>query len=89
MGVVALLGFAISMNIAVEMLIYAQGRPESGWRPMGFAAAANAVIAMPLILLLGVRGAILGNATTSLMAAVLVLRAFSNDRVAATHGRGQ
>ena len=85
MDAIAILGFGVSVNVAAEMLIVAQGNPELGWRPMGWAAAANALIGAPLIAAMGVRGALLGNAATSLMAAGLLLRAAASSRSARLH----
>ena len=69
----AVLGFAISLNIFCVMLISATERPHLGWKPMGFAVLANGFIGVPLVIKYGVIGAFVGNATTSMIAAILIL----------------
>jgi O-antigen/teichoic acid export membrane protein len=72
--ILAILGFAISLNIFCEIIIAAIKKPELGWKPMRLAALANGVIGIPLVLKFGVVGAFAGNAFTSLIAAILILR---------------
>ena len=71
----AILGFAISLNIFCVMIISATERPELGWRPMGFAVLANGIIGVPLVMKFGVVGAFTGNALTSMIAAIMILKA--------------
>lgn len=71
----AILGFAISLNIFCVMIISATERPELGWRPMGFAVLVNGFIGVPLVVKFGVVGAFTGNALTSTVTAIMILKA--------------